>query len=211
MSWKCKRCSSVTSELSQCSICQDYVCKKCLDPFVGACLVCVQKLFKGEVKMQHRKAPQRIFFLRDKLTEAALKRYEETAQSWKRPKCCGNPFLKHDKRAGEVFCMKCGEVIVQRTFGQPGRKGADRLGPYARPAKIWSAITHALANVQRLRYEKFREYVVELRNARSSEEIDKILARSYGLFGYRTELLKRIMAIGETLKASLASKKSWYK
>lgn len=70
----------------------------------------------------------RLLFLRTRMEEAYLRRYEEAEQSWKDIKCCKNSFPKHDKVRGEVFCMNCGTVIVQRTFGQPGRKGGMWLG-----------------------------------------------------------------------------------
>lgn len=70
----------------------------------------------------------RLLFLRDNVEEAWLRKFEENEQSWKNIRCCRNPFFKHDKVRGEVFCMNCGMVIVQKTFGQPGRKGGMWLG-----------------------------------------------------------------------------------
>jgi len=70
----------------------------------------------------------KLLFLRDNAEETCLRRYEESEQLWKDIKCCEKSFFKHDKVRGEVFCMNCGMVIVQRTFGQPGRKGGMWIG-----------------------------------------------------------------------------------
>lgn len=66
MRWKCKRCSSLVSELSQCWLCRQLVCNKCLDPFVGVCLACVKELFKGGVEV-----------LRQKVYELSIAKLEE--------------------------------------------------------------------------------------------------------------------------------------
>lgn len=87
-----------------------------------------KQIAKDPEQIRNKRYPRRIF-LRDKLEEAWLRRYEENEQSWKNIRCCKNQFFKHDKDRGEVVCTNCGEVIVQRTFGQGGRKGADQCPP----------------------------------------------------------------------------------
>jgi len=61
-----------------------------------------------------------------------LRKYEEAEGPPRKldTKCCENPFIKHDKVRGEILCMNCGTVIVQRTFGQPGRKGGMWIGKH---------------------------------------------------------------------------------
>jgi len=56
------------------------------------------------------------------------KSYRELARAGNGHKCCENPKFRHDKVRGEIFCVNCGMVIVERTIGQGGRRGGMWLG-----------------------------------------------------------------------------------
>lgn len=147
--WKCESCGRYVIELSYCPSCWKMVCSDCYDPYVGVCTNCVAEILyfvhpvsttsnsadwcvdKQMVKAPKRngKAFQRFLFFHSKTDETLWTKCEENFRSLHNARCCEHQFFKHDKVRGEIFCVNCGTIIVQRTFGQGGRKGADRVAP----------------------------------------------------------------------------------
>jgi len=123
--WKCENCGQLVTELSYCSSCWEMVCQDCYDPYVGVCICCVNEIFHAEIC-------RRPIFFRKSVKETQLRKRKEAGPSLyeSNAKCCENSFLKHEKVRGEIFCMNCGTVIVERTYGQGGRRGGMWLGKH---------------------------------------------------------------------------------
>lgn len=119
---------------------------------------------------------------------------------------CGNYFEKRGKAFhGLHLCATCYE-IRSRDCAEL-LEGIRSRGVIPSAQSYWTKLRAIWSTIDRVRYEKYKKCMAELAHARSPEEIDKALLQLYRFFGYKTELLKEIMRIGASLKATLVDKK----